>query len=360
VSETARVGSIEALKEFRVRLMKFAEICGAVLADSESEVSRTIRWVETEQQTFWAGQIRKRTIELQRAEELLRSKTLYKQFDGTRQSAVDEQKAVDKAKVRLREANEKLDACRKWAKRLEKESFVFRGAVQRFSTILSSEVPGAASVLTNMIISLEAYAALHAAAGTGGEYDAAAAGEAMAAGAGSMARAPAAGDAGPKAAAEAEKAVPESILQRPPPPATEIRAAAILVDAHKPPWSLAILDDDTRRRLAAIAGNSRPPGSAQWLVAAAEARGESLIAFERLAPAAVGDSGWCVGPISPAPDAHWQAVRVDDLLAARPDLAEMLALGTGYAVLLGAGGVMAVLDPQGEDLWQQASAAAQS
>jgi hypothetical protein len=354
VSETARVGSIEAIKEFRVRLMKFAEICGAVLADSESEVNRTIRWVETEQQTFWQGQIRKRGTDLARAEEALRNKTLYKTFDGTHQSAVDEQKAVEKAKVRLREANEKLDACKKWAKRLEKESFVFRGAVQRFSTILSSEVPGAASVLTNMIISLEAYAAMHPAVEAGGEYEAAAAGEAMAAGAGSMSRAAPAGDGA------AQKAAPESILQRPPAPAPEIRAHSALVDASKPEWALAILDDQTRRRLAAIVGNPRPPGVALWLVAAVEARGESLVAIEHLGPAAVGDSGWCIGPITPAKDPHWQAIRVGDLLAIRPDLAELLALPVGYAVLLGAGGVMAALDPQGEDVWPQAAAAAKS
>ena len=84
-----------------------------------------------------------------------------------------------------------------------------------------------------------------------------------------------------------------------------------------------------------------------------------MIAFERLEPAAVGDSGWCVGPISPATDAHWQAVRADDLTWARPDLAELLSLPAGYAVLLGAGGVMAVLDPQGQDVWSPTRAAAQ-
>lgn len=350
MSDTARVGSIEAIKEFRVRLVKFAEICGAVLADSEGEVSRTIRWVETEQQTFWTGQIRKRAVDLARAEENLRNKTLYKQFDGTRQSAVDEQKAVDKAKVRMREANEKLEACKKWSKRLEKESFVFRGAVQRFSTILSSEVPNAASDLTNMILALDAYAAMHPVGESGSEYDAEIAGAAMA-GAGPMSR------AAPGPGAAAEKAAPESILQRPPAPGSEIRAAAPLVEAASPAWELATLDDESRGKLAAIGGVPRPVGAGTRLVTALEARGESLIAFERLDPAAVGDSGWCVGPITPASDAHWQAVRVADLLEARPDLAELLTLPVGYAVLLGAGGVMAVFDKQGKDVWAESAAA---
>ena len=347
MSETAKVGSIEAIKEFRVRLLKFAETCGAVLADSESEVGRTIRWVETEQQTFWQGQIRKRSIELARAEEALRNKTLYKQFDGTRQSAVDEQKAVDKAKVRLREANEKLDACRKWSKRLEKESFVFRGAVQRFSTILSSEVPNAASDLTNMILALDAYAAMHPVGEAGSEYDAQAAGAAMA-GAGPMSR------AAPASTPPTEKPAPESILQRPPAPAIEIRVSAPLVEADKPAWALVTLDEETRSRLASIAGVPRPVGPTQRLTAALSGRGESLIAFERLEPAAVGDSGWCIGSISPAANPNWQAVRAGDLLEARPDLAELLTLPVGYAVLLGAGGVMAVLDRNGENLWSKA------
>jgi hypothetical protein len=153
----------------------------------------------------------------------------------------------------------------------------------------------------------------------------------------------------------AEKAAPDSIVQRPPAPPADIRTAATLVEANKPPWALVTLDEESRNRLAAIAGVPRPTGTAQRLVMAFEARGESLVAFERLEPAAVGDSGWCVGPITPAPEAHWQAVRAGDLLEARPDLAELVTLPVGYAVLLGAGGIMAVLDPQDNDVWSKAS-----
>ncbi len=350
MSDTARVGSIEAIKEFRVRLMKFAEVCGAVLADAESEVGRTVRWVEVEQQTFWEGQIRKRATDLARAEEALRHKTLYKQFDGTRQSAVDELKAVEKAKSRLREAHEKLDACRKWSKRLDKESFSFRGATQRFSTILSSEVPAAAAMLTNMLIALEAYAAAHPAGEPGSEYDAQAAGFAMAAGAGPMSRAAPSESTPPRTE-------PESILQRPPIPSPEIRAATSLADAHNPPWLTAVLDEETRHRLAALVANAADLGPEEWIVAAAEARAESLICFERVVPATVGDTGWCVGPIAGPADPHWQAVRGADFLAARPDLRELLRLPVGYAVLVGAGGVMAVFNPQGQDIWSSAPAA---
>ena len=46
MSTTARVDSIDALKSFRVSLIKFAEEANAALAGAESEMQRTIGWLE--------------------------------------------------------------------------------------------------------------------------------------------------------------------------------------------------------------------------------------------------------------------------------------------------------------------------
>src|SRR5947209_7152503 len=97
MSQYARVDSVEALKLFRLALAKFAESANTALADAEGELQRTLMWLETEQHTYWQGQVRKRTEILSKAKEALRMKKLFKGPAGGRQSVVDEEKAVQVA-----------------------------------------------------------------------------------------------------------------------------------------------------------------------------------------------------------------------------------------------------------------------
>src|SRR5688572_8182131 len=105
---TARIDSIAVLRELKVALAKFGEAANVALADAESEMMRLLNWVELEQNTYWQGQIRKRTDILSRAKEALRQKKLFKDATGRILSAVDEERAVLRAKAALEEAEQKL------------------------------------------------------------------------------------------------------------------------------------------------------------------------------------------------------------------------------------------------------------
>ena len=85
-SQGAKVDDIEALKTLRVALIKFQEIGNAALSGAESDVDRTLGWME-QQGTFWTGQLRKRHDEVMKCEEAVRSKRLFKGADGRVQSA---------------------------------------------------------------------------------------------------------------------------------------------------------------------------------------------------------------------------------------------------------------------------------
>lgn len=157
---SAKVEDIEALKRFRVALVKFAESANVALADAESEMRRVFGWVERDQASYWQSQIRKRQELLGRAEEALRMKTIYKQADGSTPSGFHEQKAVLKAKRLLQEAEEKLANCKRWARRLEKEMQLYKGATSRLMTDLAGDVPVALAKLDNMAGILEQYVGL--------------------------------------------------------------------------------------------------------------------------------------------------------------------------------------------------------
>ena len=119
--DSARVQSIDALKDFKASLWRFATVAARVLSDAESEMQRIRIWLETEQQSYWRGQIQKRTELATRARDAMLAKKLYKNMDGTPASAVEEEKAMKLAVQRLEEANHKLSYVRRYIQHLQKE-----------------------------------------------------------------------------------------------------------------------------------------------------------------------------------------------------------------------------------------------
>lgn len=162
MAEGARVGSVEAIKAFRLALWKFAETVQAALGDAESELNRTVIWLETEQLSHWQHQIRKRQEVLARAKDALRQKQLFKDSAGRTPQAVEEEKAVRRAQSRLADAEQKLANTRAWGRRMQKEAQNYKGGVQRLATSAQVDVPAAVALLDKLVGSLESYVALDA------------------------------------------------------------------------------------------------------------------------------------------------------------------------------------------------------
>jgi ribosome assembly protein YihI (activator of Der GTPase) len=157
MAEGAKVESIDALKAFKRALFKFAEGASVALGDAESEIHRAQLWLETEQRSHWTNQVRIRTELVARAKEAVRMKKLYKDASGSKQSAVEEEKALARAQKRLTEAEQKVMAVRRYAGQLQKDYHVYKGAAQRFTTVVEVDVPNACHKLDAMIGSLESY-----------------------------------------------------------------------------------------------------------------------------------------------------------------------------------------------------------
>lgn len=163
---SARVQSVDALMHFRVALWKFAEAANVALGDAESEVQRTLSWLQGEQQQFWTGQIRKRHEFVNRCKDAVRQKKLFKDSTGRTQSAVDEEKALGIALKRLEEAEQKLLNTKRHSSKLQKEMHMYKGAVQSFATVIASDMPNAVASLDRMVRALEAYVSLVASSGS--------------------------------------------------------------------------------------------------------------------------------------------------------------------------------------------------
>jgi hypothetical protein len=177
------VEDFEVFRQFRATLLKFAQAADKALAHADGEIGRTRSWLETEQGTFWQGQLRKRTEMVAQARDAVRQKKLYLDSTGRRPSAVEEEKVLAKCLRAVEEAEFKIAAVKKAIPKLEKEAGIYRGGVSRLMGDMTVEIPRAITLLDRLAGSLEAYVQIAApSAGVAGGTETATGGETMARG----------------------------------------------------------------------------------------------------------------------------------------------------------------------------------
>ena len=145
---------------FRVALVKFIETAGVCLADADSDIARTLNWLELEQVPYWTTQIRRREELVTRCKDAVRQKLLYKDSTGGRQSAIDEQKALQKAQALLVVAQEKLVASKQYVRRIQKQQMEYKGQVQKLGLALTGNLAATVAKLASLQNVVTEYAKL--------------------------------------------------------------------------------------------------------------------------------------------------------------------------------------------------------
>lgn len=146
---TANV-QLDALRETRVSLIKFIETAGVALADADSDIIRTLNWLELEQVPHWTTQIRRREELVMRCKDAVRQKLLYKDSTGGRSSAVDELKQLKKAEAMLLEAQEKFTASKQYVRKIQKHQMEYKGQVQKLGLSLTGNLAAAVAKLQSL------------------------------------------------------------------------------------------------------------------------------------------------------------------------------------------------------------------
>lgn len=162
MSDFARVDSIDAIRDFRAAMWKFAEVAQVAIGDAESEISRTLMWLENEQTQYWVSEVRKRQTAVSAAAEKLREKRLFKDASGRLPSAVDEERALKLAKARLEHAEEKQANVKKYIRMLQKTIHDYKGSVQGFTSAVAHDIPVAVAHLDRLFALLRQYVDLAA------------------------------------------------------------------------------------------------------------------------------------------------------------------------------------------------------
>ncbi len=341
MAEGARVYSIDAIKIFRAALIKFAETGNVAMTSGDGDIDRLLGWLERDQTSYWEGQVRKRHIVVLQWEDAVRQKRIFKSVDGSSQSAVDEMKKLQQAKRAEEEAVQKVALVKKAIGVMRKESMMYKGRVQRLATALQSDIPRAIRTIDNMLEHLDSYLAVQTAGegiNLGGSVD-------------EISR-----------AAGGEKVGLEKLRERT--PTAEKRQSAIYtaVNPDHPihqPWGIAVIQDWQLKALGTLSIERAVPDPDHRIVFLPDAWQQKKIYLERREPVTDGDSGWYVGSAQdPAPpvaeDIAYVAFRIGDVIAARADLSDLLALPVGSLIVLDAGGPTAIFDQLGLDIWSLA------
>jgi hypothetical protein len=163
VADGANVTSIEAMIRFKAALQEFAEDAGRALSEAQSDVQRTVAWLQNDRMAHWQRELKKRTEKLNQAKAELFRKQL--ESNDTRTSAVVERKHVAKCQHLVDEAEEKIKAVKRWRGVLEREYMLFKAQCSQVAGIVAADVPITVARMEKMIAALQSYVALAAPSG---------------------------------------------------------------------------------------------------------------------------------------------------------------------------------------------------
>jgi DNA repair ATPase RecN len=150
----ANVTSTEALEAFRSSLVVFLAKARRSVDDSTDGVRRMRQWLQHDQRTHWEGEFRRRTKQLEQAQQELMSARL----GVNQQSALMvRQMAVAKAQRELAEVEAKLRKLKSWNQNYDTCADPI---VKRMDTLRQAlnELPKAISYLVSVQKALDAYA----------------------------------------------------------------------------------------------------------------------------------------------------------------------------------------------------------
>lgn len=157
MSQAANVRSLEAIREFRVALIKFIEKAKHSVATAESEVQRTSTWLSSTQPMHWTTEVRHANEKLSQAKNELARASL-SQPDNPR-GPTDQIRIVRKREEEIRISIKRGEQTKRWSRKFEQQINEYQGAMTPLSSSLDGDLNKAVSILTNSIKSLEEYIA---------------------------------------------------------------------------------------------------------------------------------------------------------------------------------------------------------
>jgi hypothetical protein len=154
MSNQARITSIDALEAFRAELIHYIEKARVALEDMTGEARRMRTWLDVDRAQYWAAQLKKRTKQLDQAQEALYSANL------TRPHASNalQKMAVAKAQRQVDEAVAKMQVIKRWRQVYDNRTGPLLRQLEPMFFRVGQHLPKAVHTLGETIKTLQAYA----------------------------------------------------------------------------------------------------------------------------------------------------------------------------------------------------------
>jgi chromosome segregation ATPase len=153
---SAQVHSLEKLLDFQAALATYRHQAQEALTSIELEIRRAHSWLD-ERQALWQVEVRRAEETVFKAKQDLANRRMMR--IGERPADTTEQEvALAKAMERLRHAEQKLAACRRWLRELPDAISEYQGHACNCQSLLEGDIPRMTAFLDRKMDLLEAYA----------------------------------------------------------------------------------------------------------------------------------------------------------------------------------------------------------
>jgi hypothetical protein len=158
----ANITSTDAVRALKLAMERYDADVRDIVTQLELEVRRAVDYIEHDRAQYWPREARKASDALAAARiELERQELAVRPED--KRSCYEAKLAVEKAKRRLRRAEEKVRAVRKWRVVVHHEAEEFAGETAKLTNFLDCEFPRAVAALERMAAALDKYTGIVAA-----------------------------------------------------------------------------------------------------------------------------------------------------------------------------------------------------
>ncbi|HEX5218492.1 MAG TPA: hypothetical protein VFZ59_02905 [Verrucomicrobiae bacterium] len=154
--ERAKVTSLEAIEDFRAKLIVYRDKATRVLDEVSDEVTRARLWLETDRPAYWQSQIKQRARELEQAQQELFSA----QLSGLRDASYAQQAAVQKCRRAIRDAEERAKIVKQWGNQFDQRVQTPARQVDKLRHVLLHDLGQAVTWLNEVTKTLTDYAEL--------------------------------------------------------------------------------------------------------------------------------------------------------------------------------------------------------
>jgi hypothetical protein len=161
MAQSAKVLSIQSLKDFRVALVNFTEEARNALGGVDMELKRMRDWLERDQLSYWQMQVKRRHEAMMMARtDLYRRRISQQGSDAI--SDTEQKEALKEAQRKLRIAEEKVEIVKKLIPIFHHAMAEYVSRATPLADHLSGGIDKSLGSLAKMLDSLEAYLALAA------------------------------------------------------------------------------------------------------------------------------------------------------------------------------------------------------